>query len=224
MECKSLLLIWRDLKTQMYFHVATLTYDEGKYIFEYTYKSEGTRKVQDAIEHGYPLLPVFKDLKKTYTSDKLFSTFHRRIPTESRIDYINILKELMLPEDAHAMDILRKTRGILAGDPHFFMEPLRLNENTGFLSTDFYISGMRYRNLPKEWYKIISMNEQLIAVHEPHSKDVNAIQLWTENDLFLGYVPAIYSKAIRSLLDRSIQLKLTLKEMRPNLDPVWWAY
>ena len=58
MSLKSLLFIWRDKKMRLYFHVGTLTFDGGKYMFEYTYHSDALRKVHDALEHGYRLHPV----------------------------------------------------------------------------------------------------------------------------------------------------------------------
>jgi len=221
---KSLLLIWRDTETSKYFHVGTLTYNGKDYIFEYTYKSNGTRKIKDAIEHGYRLLPVFQDLSKTYKSTKLFSTFYRRIPSSSRVDYKKILSDLNLSNDADQMDILRKTRGMITGDPYFFMEPLKLDENTGQLTAGFYISGMRYSKLPSDWNKLTKKGDKLIAIHNPVSYDLNAVELWTEDDLFLGYVPAIYSEAIQSLLKRNIHLTFLVNEKRPQFDAGWWVY
>jgi len=224
MRTKSLLLIWRDKETSKYFHVGTLTYSGTTYIFEYTNKSDGPRKVKDALDHGYRLLPSFPDLQKTYKSKDLFPTFHRRIPSKDRIDYAEILADLQLMEDADRMDILRKTRGIMTGDPYSFEEPLSLNEKTGLLSMSFYISGMRYRNLPDNWDELVSLNESIHAIHNPVLSDENAIELRTEKDLFLGYVPAIYSQAICSLLDRDIPLSFIVDEKRPTFDERWWVH
>jgi|SRR5690625_85919 len=224
MRTKSLLLIWRDKETSKYFHVGTLTHSGTTYIFEYTNKSEGPRKVKDALEHGYRLLPSFPDLQKIYKSTDLYPTFHRRIPSKDRVDYTEILADLQLDEDADRMDILGKTRGIMVGDPYSFEKPLSLNEKTGLLSTSFYISGMRYRNLPDNWDELVALNEPIRAVHKPVPFDENAIQLRTKENLFLGYVPAIYSQAIRSLLERNIPLSFIVNEKRPTFDERWWAH
>src|SRR5690625_1285664 len=137
---KSLLLVWRDKKSSLYFHVGTLNYNGTKYEFEYTHQSNANRKVHDAMKHGYRPHPAFVDLKKKYESSKLFPAFDRRIPSKDRVDYLKILKDLNLPVDADRMDILSKTRGIISSDPYFFEEPLRMNEMDNTLSTNFYVS------------------------------------------------------------------------------------
>ena len=56
----------------------------------------------------------------------------------TNIAYRSILKEFGLPKLADRMDVLRETRGTLAGDTYSFEEPLRLNGNKQ--STNFYIN------------------------------------------------------------------------------------
>src|SRR5690625_2576584 len=165
MNTKSLLVVWRDEGTCLYFHVGTLTYNGRIYTFEYTHHSQADRKVKDAIDHGYTLHPAFPQLTKKYESEKLFSAFARRIPSKSRIDYQQVLKNLSLPKDADQMDILRATRGMIGNNPYFFDEPLRLIDGN-ILSNHFYISGMRYRGISENWYTSVQKGDELIL--EPH--------------------------------------------------------
>lgn len=219
---KSLLLIWRDKNTKSYFHIGTLTYDGDVYTFEYTHHSNAPRKIQEAMKYGYRLHPVFPKLKKKYSSKSLFPTFHRRIPSSDRVDYDEILDDLQLRKDADRMDILQKTRGIVAGDPYFFEEPLRLNQNDNLLSMNFYINGMRYRDLPDNWSDGISIGDKLYGIHEPAEMDNYAIQLHSKDGLWLGYVPAIYTGAIHALLERNIKLNFIVTEKRPHYTSEWW--
>ena len=222
MSLKSLLVIWRDKETRLYFHIGNLSYDENKYFFEYTHQSKSIRKVHDAIKHGYRLHPAFVNLKQKYESEKLFPAFDRRVPSIDRVDYTKILKDLKLPPEADRMDILRKTRGIISGDPYFFEEPLCLNDNEK-LTTHFYISGMRYRQLPDDWGYIVNIGDQLLIEPEKDNKhDPFAIKLKTENDLWLGYVPGIYTQAIQALSERNINVIIKVEEKRPTYAPQWW--
>lgn len=218
----SLLLVWRDKKTSLYFHVGTLTHDGAKYIFEYTYQSKATRTVHEAIQHGYRLHPAFADLTNKYESTDLFPAFDRRVPSDDRVDYYKILKDLELPTNASRMDILRKTRGMIAGDSYFFEEPLRLNRENQ-LSTHFYISGMRYRDLPSNWKDFVQPGDQIYPVIDKDNEhDPYAIRLYNAEKLWLGYVPGIYSQAIQALIKRGVEIKITVEEIRPHHAPQWW--
>jgi len=222
MNTKSLLLVWRDEKTHLYFHVGTLTYDGSLYTFEYTHHSQAERKVKDAIEHGYTLHPAFMQLTKKYESKELFPAFSRRIPSENRIDYQQVLKNLSLPKDADQMDILRATRGMIGNNPYFFDEPLRLTDDN-ILSNHFYISGMRYRGIPKNWHTSIQKGDNLVL--EPHLDnpvDSNAVKILTKDHVWLGFVPGIFAKAIRALLKREVKMHVVIDEINPTHAPQRW--
>lgn len=222
MLIKTLLVIWRDKITKSYFHIGTLSYDGSKYSFEYTHHSKAQRKVYDAMDHGYRLHPTFVDLEKKYEAVELFPAFDRRIPSDNRTDYLEILEGLKLPLDADRMDILQKTRGIISSDPYFFEEPLVLYENHQ-LTTNFYINGMRYLKLPDNWNVLVNQGDQLLTVQEKDNvKDHNAIKIKTVQGLCLGYVPGVYAQAITTLIERGIEVKLTVEEKRATYAPQWW--
>src|SRR5690625_1287601 len=126
---KSLLVVWKNKATQIYYQVGTLNYDGEKYTFQYTYHRDTHRKLKEAMRNGYKLHPAFPDLNKIYISSALFASFDRRIPSIDRVDYNYVLNHLNLPLDADRMDILRETRGMLSGDAYSFEEPLRLYED-----------------------------------------------------------------------------------------------
>lgn len=222
MTTKSLLLIWRDANSKLYFHVGTLTYDGHVYTFEYTFRSKATRRVHDAIEHGYTLHPAFPNLNKTYVADKLFSAFARRIPSSNRLDYNEVLKKLSLPAHADQMDILRATRGMTGRNPYIFDEPLRLTSDN-VLKNKFYISGMRYSELPENWSSMIQKGDELVLKPDVNNAyDANVVKILTQNKLVLGYVPAVFAKAIRALLDREAEMNVVVNEINSNYSPQWW--
>lgn len=221
---KSLLVIWRDKISTLYFHVGTLTYDGHVYRFEYTHHCKANRKVHDAIDHGYRLHPAFVELEKKYESKSLFPAFDRRVPSDDRVDYAEILKDLNLPPNANRMDLLRETRGIISSDPHFFEEPLVLDENNR-LSNHFYVNGMRHRDdLPKDWDSLVRKGDRLKLEPEKNNiYDPYAIKLKTEDGLWLGYIPGVHAQAITALIERDIKVILTVDETRPAYAPQWWV-
>ncbi|NIK12444.1 HIRAN domain-containing protein [Alkalibacillus almallahensis] len=221
-KVKSLLVIWKDFKTNLYYHVGTLNYDGNRYVFEYSFKSESPRNVYAALEQGYRLHPAFPELTKTYQSTSLFSTFNRRIPDENRIGYVNILEELSLNSNADRMDLLQATRGVLSGDPYSFEEPLRLNENT--LTSNFYINGMRHNSaLPENWPEHIHIGDSLTAkLEEDNEYDRFAVGIYHETGIFLGYVPGIYAQAIYALIKNNENISIIVKNTRPNYASQWW--
>lgn len=223
MTFKSLLFIWRDKNSSLYFHIGTLTYDGEMYSFEYTYHSKENRKLFDAMKHGFTYHPAFKDIKKKYTSTALFPAFDRRAPSPERIDYFDILSDLNLSFDADRMDMLKKTRGIISNDPYFLESPLRLKNNNK-LVTDFYISGMRHRELSSEWENSVEIGDTLTPVlEEDNTVDPYAIKLMTNNDLWLGYVPGVYAQAVHALIKRKENIEIVVEAMRTNYAPQWWV-
>jgi len=222
-EKKSLLLIWQDKKSRLYFHVGTLTHDGNLYQFEYTHQIKASRRVHDAMGYGYTLHPAFPDLMKRYKSEKLFPAFARRIPSPNRIDYEDILKALALPIDADQMELLRATRGMIGQNPYIFAEPLRLVDGN-ILKSSFYINGMRYSNLSDYWYKSIKIGDELILERDTtNSVDSNAVKILTSNRVHLGYVPGVFAKAIGALLDRDVAMNVVVEDMKPNFSPQWWV-
>ncbi len=220
---KSLLVIWQNTKDSLYYHIGTLNYDGEVYTFEYTYRSKSARNVLEAQQNGYSLHPGFPELQKTYQAKELFTAFNRRIPDKSRVGYQQILNEFVLSPDADRMDVLRETRGALAGDPYTFEEPLRLHENN--LSSSFYINGMRHLDyLPENWNDFIKEGETLVAeLDEDNKYDQYAVKILSENGIDLGYIPGIYAQAVYSLIKQDADLKLTVKQLRPNFSPQWWV-
>jgi len=220
---KSLLVLWKNKVNIQYYHVGTLSFNGKEYTFHYTHHQDAHRKVGDAMRNGYRLHPAFPELEKVYKSTDLFSAFDRRIPSSDRVDFTEILKNLGLPEQADRMDILRETRGMLAGDMYSFEQPIRLYDNR-HLMTSFYINGMRHRELPSTWPLLLQKDNTLnFVVEEENPQDPYAVRIETNSGLHLGYVPGVYAEAIKSLIQQNIHLKFSIKDVRPESAPQWWV-
>lgn len=218
---KTLWLVWQNVNTRLFYHVGTLSHYNNQYHFQYTYQSKRQYKVKDALKDGYILHPMFPDLKKEYISPILFGAFKRRLPSEIRVDFKEILEELKLSDSYTEMDLLERTRGKLASDEYSFEKPL-LIEN-GILTTSFYISGMYYLKLPDNWVNTITIGENLILKPEPQNPvDNNAIAIYTENDLQLGYVPRFYTTSLSILLKNKLKPKVIVTYINALKSASWW--
>lgn len=125
-KVQTLLAVWQDEISRLYYHIGTLSHFDNHYEFVYTSTLAGQRKLGDAIERGYMIHPAFPETDKVYRSKTLFPAFNRRIPSSDRSDFHAILADLVLNESSSKMDILRATRGRLASDTYLFEQPLRV--------------------------------------------------------------------------------------------------
>ncbi|MEQ2468393.1 HIRAN domain-containing protein [Niallia hominis] len=218
----TLLVVWQDTKSRLYYHVGTLSYYNNQYEFAYTNYGTGHRKLKDALDNGYMLHPAFPDANKIYQSKKLFPAFDRRLPSPDRFDFKAIMSDLHLNENSTKMDFLQQTRGRLANDTYSFEQPLR-RENDGKFYSSFFVHGMRYQNLPEEWPTWLAVNEQVKLIQEPtNPHDTHAVGIFTQGGKHLGYVPGFYSKAIFSLLSYNATPEVRVIYINEKSTPHWW--
>ncbi|WHZ32737.1 HIRAN domain-containing protein [Desemzia incerta] len=219
---QSLWLVWQNPITRLNYHVATLSYTDNKYEFSYTWKSESGQKVKDALENGYMLHPSFPELQKNYVSNKLFAAFDRRLPSDIRKDYNQILEELNLNTRSTQMELLEQTRGKLSNDSYSFEKPLKLIDDK--LKTSFFVNGMRYQqNLPSNWKEIIETTNIITLKLEPENPvDNNAVAVYAGMGIKLGFVPRFYSTAIYALIKRGLNPVLKIDYINDTATPDWW--
>ncbi|MCQ6282364.1 HIRAN domain-containing protein [Bacillus sp. EB600] len=216
----TLLVVWQNKKSRLFYHIGTLSHFDGNYEFSYT--NTGQRKLKDALDNDYMLHPAFPIADKVYRSKHLFPAFDRRLPSIDRADFKAILVDLGLDENSSKMDLLQQTRGRLASDTYSFEQPLRLEED-GKLHSSFFVHGMRHRNLPEGWHRWLAINSPLKLVQEPtNPADPNAVGIFTLGGIHLGYVPTFYSKAIFSLLEREVEPLVRVSYINEKSSPHWW--
>lgn len=219
---ESLWLVWQNVNTRLFYHVGTLSFYNNQYTFQYTYQSNGPQKVNDALKNGYLLHPMFPDIKKEYKSKNLFGTFKRRLPSEIRVDFKEILSDLSLSEDYSEMELLERTRGKLGGDQYSFEKPLKIFE--GVLKTSFYINGMSYQELPQNWSEILKSHKKIFLKLEPENPiDENAIAIYTEFNIKLGYVPRFYASGISALIKNGMEPKVSINYIKESSTSSWWV-
>lgn len=222
-KIKTLLVVWQDEISRLYYHIGTLSYYKDYYEFFYTIKKLGQRKLGDALKKGYMVHPAFPEIDKAYRSEKLFPAFDRRIPSPDRQDFKAILTDLGLAKDASKMEILRATRGRLAADTYSFEQPL-CREEDGKLRSSFFIHGMRHENLPENWFSWISVSSVVKLVQEPTNPyDENAVAIYTNDGKMLGYVPNFYSQAIFSLLEQDMTYTARVAYCNEMSNAHWWV-
>lgn len=219
---QSLWLVWQNSTTRLNYHVATLSFVNNKYEFSYTWQSEGGQKVGEALENGYMLHPSFPELKKKYVSEKLFAAFDRRLPSDIRSDYKQILEELHLTKKCTKMELLEQTRGKLSNDTYSFEKPLKLID--GKLVTTFFVNGMRHQqNLPNNWKEIIETTNIITLKLEPENPiDNNAVAVYTGTGIKLGLVPRFYATAISALIKRDLTPVIKMNYINESATPDWW--
>lgn len=219
---ESLWLVWQNVNTRLFYHVGTLSFYDNQYTFQYTYQSNSPQKINDAIKNGYLLHPMFPDLKKEYKAKKLFGAFKRRLPSEIRVDFREILSDLRLSENYSEMELLERTRGKLGGDQYSFEKPLKIVN--GILKTSFYINGMSYQDLPQNWFEILKSYKNVVLKLEPENRvDENAIAIYTGFNIKLGYVPRFYAPGISALMTNRLSPEITVNYINESSTSSWWV-
>lgn len=219
----TLLVVWQDKVSRLYYHIGTLSHYNNQYEFVYTHANPGQRKLGDALKCGYMIHPAFPQPEKVYQSKTLFPAFDRRIPSSDRSDFKLILTDLGLEDSATKMEILQETRGRLGSDTYSFERPLRIEED-GKLRSSFFVHGMRYQNLPEQWSSWISIYSSLKLILEPTNEhDPNAVGIYTNGGKQLGYVPNFYSEAISSLLKNNATPSVQVVYLNKKSTPHWWV-
>ncbi len=114
-----LILMWSNPVTKANCKIGLLSKSDAGYQFKYLKED-----VRAAYDFGFTNLAGFPDLDEVYRSPKLFSVFERRIPSASRKEFKNVVKSFHLTEYHDLQwEYLRVTKGRLATDRLFFLEP-----------------------------------------------------------------------------------------------------
>lgn len=201
-----LCLLWQDVESRQWFHVANLTRNsDGTYSFAYE-KEESNKGLDEAIRHGYRLHPSFEDITKEYFSKKVFSTFDRRLPNFKRKDYQNLYKELGLSVESSVFDILTLTGGILKTDSYEFVEPIKLDSDNKY-EISFYLRGWRHYN---DSDSILNYTDNLsLEIDEGNQYDENAVYVLKNKEKRIGYIPSFYSEFMKNkVLEKNLEYDL----------------
>ena len=204
-----LCLLWQDVVTRQWFHVANLTKNStGTYRFSYE-RNESNKGLRAAIDHGYRLHPTFEDVTKEYVSKKCFSVFDRRLPNLNRRDYQQAYQELGISSTSSVFEVLTLTGGILRSDSYEFVEPITLDADNHYC-LNCYLRGWRYYNEDNE--PLLDTDILSLKLDEQNKYDENAVCVITCNNKTIGYLPSFYSEFVRNqILDNHLGYELDFK-------------
>jgi hypothetical protein len=208
-------LIWQNIETRQRYHVGNLTSLNGKYTFSYVLSGK-RRTLLEAIENGYQPHLAFRNIQKTYVSDRLFDAFSRRLPDKRRPDFNEVLLTLGLSKEYSEMDLLRATGGRLGTDPYEFVAPIIINN--GYF--DFYIAGWRYyegENTLQE-LKLGEKVEFELDLGNPEDNRAVVI-LTTKYGNKLGFVPAFYSEFMYDVIKNNGELTARIESINIEAKP-----
>ncbi|WP_163538154.1 HIRAN domain-containing protein [Gracilibacillus sp. YIM 98692] len=210
-------LIWQNQETRQRYHVGNLFHEDGKYTF--TYELSGKRRtLTEAMENGYKPHLSFRDVEKTYVSNRLFGPFARRLPDKRRPDFHEILKGYGLPLDYTEMDLLRATGGRLATDPYEFVAPISVIGDHFYF--DFYIAGWRYYDGDKIESQLQAGSNVNFQLEPSNKEDNKAVIVLSDNQGHkLGYIPAFYSEFMFDVIENNQKYEAKIEKVNSYAKP-----
>lgn len=188
-------VVWQDAKSRANFIIGILTRN-GCYEFRYG------MDLKEARQAGFTPLVAFPSFEMVYRENELFPTFACRLPDKRRRDISSILQRYGLTE-YDEFELLKRSESRLPTDTLSFIEPIF--EDDPVVDRSFYVMGIRHYlpcdgqncNLLSE----LSLGTQLVLRTEPNCKyDPHAVQIISQEDTLLGYIPRYYSETISKRL------------------------
>lgn len=210
-------LIWQNQETRQRYHVGNLFHEDGKYTFSYELSGK-RRTLTEAMKNGYKPHLSFRDVEKTYVSDRLFGPFARRLPDRRRPDFNEILKDYGLPLDYTEMDLLRATGGRLATDPYEFVAPISVFEDRFYF--DFFIAGWRYYDGDKIVNQLKEGTNVNFELEPSNQEDTKAVIVLSDKQGHkLGYIPAFYSGFMFDVIRNNEMYEAKIEKINPYAKP-----
>lgn len=205
---KQLKIYWQEPNEHKRLHAGTLSYSNGKYIFNYV---SDYKKLE---EMGFvPIMP-FLDFEAEYVSNKLFPAFSCRLPDPKRKDINDILKKYNLTK-YDSFELLSRSEGRSPSDKLEFIEEIDLSQS--YTSKDFFIAGVSHGEFcnHEECIKDIQcLNGSISLIPEPSNPyDSNAVKVMIGSKK-LGYIPLYHSKAISTAI--TIGMNINCKIIETN--------
>ncbi|ARU61718.1 hypothetical protein CBW65_12305 [Tumebacillus avium] len=210
-----LILMWSNPETKENCTIGVLTRNDHGYSFRYI-----QNEVKRAFSFGFTLLSGFPLLEKMYFSNKLFPVFERRIPSKGRRDYKEVIQTFSLSLfDDLDWEYLRVTKGELATDRFYFIEPIRLEDR--YFKIDFKIAAWKFVD---EQVRLHPGQELNFVLEPGNLYDTQAIQVFTNEShpRMVGYVPKPYNGPIYSWMNKQCEIKAVVRMVleKQNYCPV----
>ncbi|MDR2170694.1 MAG: HIRAN domain-containing protein [Planctomycetaceae bacterium] len=193
----SLYLVWRQSNDMDRHVVGEIKKSNGEFCFRYLIDQK------KADEIGFTSYVAFSDLTKTYTKNVLDTFGHRLInPIREDIqkyyDYWEIDKRYT--SDKYYM--LAHTQGLLAIDNFELLADYTPLNGVSFISEICDIS--RYNVSPE----LLTEGDMLRWEYDPKNEHDNKAVKVFKNDVFLGYVKIVHSRAFYKKGGQDLQIKI----------------
>lgn len=169
--------------------------DDGD-IYEFSYLAA-------VAEHpGFVPIIGFRDVRRHFSSPRLFPSFAERVISAKRPDRPQYLEALDLDADADAWEILSASGGHREGDPIELISLPRYDGTTGATEAHFLAHGVRHRGgQVSEHITGLPAGHRLSFQPEPTNPvDTRAVQIM-DGDYHLGYVPSPLLDYVHSVID-----------------------
>ena len=216
-----LFVAWQDLHSRRFYPVGRLAESPDPYsdtIYECFY-SEGAL---EAAAVGFVPFASFPVWDQRYLSSVLFPMFDNRVLSSRRRDYPEFLRLIGLDSTpVGAMQILSRSGGRRATDTlELFPQPER-TPDSGY-RTWFWSHGIRHLPVsPEERIRLLQPGERLelrTDVCNPVVKD--ALQIWTSDEVCVGYMPSYLMDEVRHLGEYSAQCEIYVDRINPEPSPI----
>jgi hypothetical protein len=212
-----LFVAWQEPQSRRYYPVARLVAGVGDAhdLFEFSY----IRGAEDAAKEGFQPFLAFPLMESVYRSRELFPFFTNRLMSPNRPDFATHIRRLGLDADADPMLILARSGGTRATDSlELFQLPV-WDESVGCYQNFFWMHGFRHL-APDQQGRIAALasGDELMARQEPtNSFDPRALQLFSPDGVFVGYIPRYLASDAVHLLQSCEYFKVFVE--RVNHDP-----
>ena len=210
-----LFVAWQDPKSRRFHAVAQLDRTStGDYRFVYLKNAE-------TLE-GFDPFVSFPNLHRTYISDRLFPLFENRLMSPRRPDYPQFVEDLGLPEDADPFDLLGRSGRRATDSIEVFAEP-HMNDDTGHLSTWFFVRGIRHVLEDDAVLQQLRNGDELQLVPDPDNvANGQALLVLEGTSHRIGYVPDYLVDTIHRLRDSGAAVRVMAERVNPP-DTPWRA-
>jgi hypothetical protein len=208
-----LYLNWKDPASRRWFVVGRLTrVEDGTspgYEFQYV------AGVQDALNSGFQLFPVFPRIDEVFRSRELLPFFRNRLMRSSRPDYRSYLSQLGLKPGAEEFSELARSGGRRAtegSEMELFAPPQVLED--GRLETHFFVRALSRIAHALEVAATLKNGVCLrcaLDLQNPYNR--KAVLLVTDDNSTIGFVPDYLCDDVSALLARPTQVEVRVAQV-----------
>lgn len=208
------LVLWQSPTTGAYHRVGTLTRDAAGYRFSYSAAAEALV--------GFDGFVSFPDFHAEYRSAELFATFANRVMTPQRDSYQAYVRALGITEARpEPFEVLARTLGTRATDLVQLLPVPTVDE--GIVSFHFLVHGGRHVDpAGAHLARIHERDELFLAPEDGNPVSPVAVLVGDQpcptRDRAVGYVPDVFGRLVRWLLDAQAPLRVIAERVNREAD------